>query len=75
MSDLQKFKEVIGVPYKDQAIFFLNAFWPEHQSQAEQVWKYVQKVSTPNPLACPCKYVSFSFFFAFHFFLIFFIFI
>lgn len=44
MSDLEKFKEVIAVPYKDQAIFFLNAFWPEHQSQAEQVWKYVMKV-------------------------------
>ena len=26
MSDLEKFKGVIAVPYKDQAIFFLNAF-------------------------------------------------
>jgi len=30
--------------FKNQAIFFLNAFWPECQEEkAEQVWKFVEK--------------------------------
>ncbi|KAL6050244.1 putative Actin bundling protein [Balamuthia mandrillaris] len=38
------FKAVIAKTYKDQAIFFLNAFWPElGAAEAENVWKYEHK--------------------------------
>jgi len=45
MSDelLNKFKEVTKKTYFDQAKFFLNAFWPEYQGEAETVWKYAWK--------------------------------
>jgi hypothetical protein len=29
--------------YKDQACFFLNAYWAEHEKQADQCWTYVNK--------------------------------
>jgi hypothetical protein len=44
MSDLDRFKEVIAKPYRDQAVFFLNAFWNENKGDAEQLWKYVGKM-------------------------------
>eukprot|EP00010_Vexillifera_abyssalis_P005404 CAMPEP_0201551368 /NCGR_PEP_ID=MMETSP0173_2-20130828/7553_1 /ASSEMBLY_ACC=CAM_ASM_000268 /TAXON_ID=218659 /ORGANISM="Vexillifera sp., Strain DIVA3 564/2" /LENGTH=295 /DNA_ID=CAMNT_0047961597 /DNA_START=22 /DNA_END=909 /DNA_ORIENTATION=- len=31
--------------YKEQAIWFLNGFWSEHQDQAEKMWDWVQKSS------------------------------
>eukprot|EP01087_Luapelamoeba_hula_P009793 TRINITY_DN255_c0_g1_i2.p1 TRINITY_DN255_c0_g1~~TRINITY_DN255_c0_g1_i2.p1 ORF type:complete len:230 (+),score=61.25 TRINITY_DN255_c0_g1_i2:72-761(+) len=39
------FSEVIAKTYKEQAIFFLNAFWPEFHADAERVWAYVQKMA------------------------------
>ncbi|KAL6071241.1 putative TolA family protein [Balamuthia mandrillaris] len=42
-SDLERFKEVIARRYKDQAIFFLNAFWAECRNDAEKVWQSVEK--------------------------------
>eukprot|EP00004_Rigifila_ramosa_P011302 TRINITY_DN23_c0_g1_i2.p2 TRINITY_DN23_c0_g1~~TRINITY_DN23_c0_g1_i2.p2 ORF type:complete len:239 (-),score=78.50 TRINITY_DN23_c0_g1_i2:41-718(-) len=35
---IEKFNKVTSLKYKDQAIFFLNAFWPEHSADAEKVW-------------------------------------
>jgi len=58
MADMEKieektmkaFNEVTHKPYKQQAVFFLNAFWSEHkekkkgfESMPEQVWKFWQK--------------------------------
>eukprot|EP01088_Endostelium_zonatum_P016844 TRINITY_DN4715_c0_g1_i1.p1 TRINITY_DN4715_c0_g1~~TRINITY_DN4715_c0_g1_i1.p1 ORF type:complete len:227 (-),score=59.88 TRINITY_DN4715_c0_g1_i1:52-732(-) len=40
----QDFVSVINRRYKDQATFFLNAFWPEYSKNAEEVWKNVQKM-------------------------------
>ena len=34
-----EFKDVTAKNYKDQAIFFLNAFWAECGSKAEEIWK------------------------------------
>jgi len=46
MSDtklMDQFKEVTSKPHKDQAIYFLNAFWDEHGKDAEDVWKWTTK--------------------------------
>jgi len=37
--------EIVTKKYADQAIWFLNGFWPEVQSHAEDVWKWVQLFS------------------------------
>ncbi len=42
-STASEFAAVIAKTYKEQAVFFLNAFWPEYSGEGEQVWKYVQK--------------------------------
>jgi len=34
--------EIVTKKYSDQAIWFLNGFWPEVQSHAEDVWKWVE---------------------------------
>jgi len=34
--------EIVTKKYADQAIWFLNGFWPEVQSHAEEVWKWVE---------------------------------
>jgi len=39
----QYFDEVTLRSFKDQAVFFLNAYWPEHGDDAEQIWLFVQK--------------------------------
>eukprot|EP01119_Soliformovum_irregulare_P002146 TRINITY_DN1228_c0_g1_i1.p1 TRINITY_DN1228_c0_g1~~TRINITY_DN1228_c0_g1_i1.p1 ORF type:complete len:270 (-),score=110.43 TRINITY_DN1228_c0_g1_i1:82-891(-) len=45
MADLLAgFKEVTAKKYADQAQFFLNAFWPENGKDAEDVWKYWNKI-------------------------------
>jgi hypothetical protein len=36
-------EEVTRKTYAEQAIFFLNAFWKEHGTEAEQVWTWWQK--------------------------------
>jgi DNA repair exonuclease SbcCD ATPase subunit len=42
-SDLEKLHELCGKNYKDQAIWFLNAFWNSFgQKEAEKVWDYVE---------------------------------
>jgi len=46
MSDtklIEQFKEVTSKTHKEQAIYFLNAFWAEHEKDAEDVWKWTQK--------------------------------
>jgi hypothetical protein len=42
---LQRFSEIVKLPYKDQAIWFLNGFWgnPITPKECNQVWDYVQK--------------------------------
>lgn len=37
----EQFKEVTNKTYKEQAIFFLNAYWDEHQGDAEKMWGQV----------------------------------
>eukprot|EP01099_Mayorella_cantabrigiensis_P002981 TRINITY_DN2346_c0_g1_i1.p1 TRINITY_DN2346_c0_g1~~TRINITY_DN2346_c0_g1_i1.p1 ORF type:complete len:237 (-),score=82.84 TRINITY_DN2346_c0_g1_i1:131-841(-) len=43
MSDAERFKAVTALTYENQAKFFLNAFWVENGSEAENVWTWVQK--------------------------------
>jgi len=40
---VEQFKTVTSKNHKDQAIYFLNAFWEEHGKEAEDVWKWTQK--------------------------------
>jgi len=48
--DRKRFDEVTTMKYADQAVFFLNAFWPEisaadeKEGGAEKVWGYWQKI-------------------------------
>lgn len=43
MTDEEKFNAVCEKPFKDQIIFFLNAFWPEFGDKAEEFWQIYQK--------------------------------
>lgn len=50
MSDLsdelrEQFKVVTAKTYKDQAIFFLNAYWDDHQEDGEKLWGQVLLMS------------------------------
>jgi len=45
MSDLDKLHELCQKTYKQQAIWFLNAFWDTKESEAEKLWDYVQKLN------------------------------
>jgi DNA repair ATPase RecN len=36
------FKEVTTKTYKEQAIFFLNAYWDEHNADGEKMWDQVK---------------------------------
>lgn len=38
----EQFKEVTNKTYKEQAIFFLNAYWDEHQADGEKMWGQVE---------------------------------
>lgn len=40
--DTEYFKQVVSKKWSDQAVFWLNAYWPEHGKDAEKVWGYVQ---------------------------------
>jgi len=42
--ELTQFKQVTAKTYEDQAKFFLNAFWREYREDAENIWKYAQKI-------------------------------
>jgi len=41
MSDESKLSSVASTTYREQAIWFLNAFWDKHGAQAEKIWGYV----------------------------------
>ena len=40
--DMTHFSDVGHRPYSKQAVFWLNAYWAEHSSEAEKVWEYVR---------------------------------
>uniref|UniRef100_A0A2P2I6M8 Actin bundling protein n=1 Tax=Hirondellea gigas TaxID=1518452 RepID=A0A2P2I6M8_9CRUS len=42
---LEQFKHVSAKTYRQQAIFFLNAYWKERQSDVEDIWGYVEAMS------------------------------
>jgi len=42
-SDHEKLADLCGRTYKEQAIWFLNAHWESHGSDADRIWEYVQK--------------------------------
>jgi len=44
-NDSEKLKNLCSKTYKDQAIWFLNAFWDEIGDQAELFWKWVHKLA------------------------------
>lgn len=41
----EAFKAVTKKTYKDQAIFFLNAYWDEHEGEAEKLWANVEQMA------------------------------
>jgi len=43
-SDMDRFKKVTALIYAEQGKFFLNAFWTEFGSDAENIWKYGKKI-------------------------------
>jgi len=46
-SDFEKLKELAGRTYKEQAIWFLNAFWHKlGEKEAERLWLFTQKVQS-----------------------------
>jgi len=42
-NDLEKLHALCEKTYKEQAVWFLNAFWDDHESEAERIWEYVLK--------------------------------
>lgn len=44
-ADREKLSALGQKSYKDQACWFLNAFWGKMEPQAENIWKYVHKLS------------------------------
>lgn len=40
-NDHEKLQELSKLTYKQQAVWFLNGFWDQHQNQGETLWKYV----------------------------------
>jgi len=45
-NDQEKLRELSAKPFKDQAMWFLNAFWKSFgQKEAENIWKYTQKMN------------------------------
>jgi len=42
-TDQEKLNNLCKKPYKDQAIWFLNAQWKTLSNEAENIWKYVHK--------------------------------
>jgi len=43
-TDADKLKSLSQQSYKNQAIWFLNAFWLEFEQEAEKLWQYVDKI-------------------------------
>ena len=44
-SDHDKLQALANLTYKQQAIWFLNGFWEQYESEAECLWKYVEACS------------------------------
>ena len=42
-NDYDKFQVLCAKTYKEQAVWFLNAFWDDHSKEAENIWQYVLK--------------------------------
>jgi hypothetical protein len=41
-NDLEKLGHLCSLTYKQQAVWFLNAFWDTYQAEAPKLWKHVQ---------------------------------
>ncbi|ELR19658.1 TolAlike protein [Acanthamoeba castellanii str. Neff] len=41
-NDSEKLNQLCGRTYKEQVVWFLNAFWDQFQADAEKLWKHVQ---------------------------------
>jgi hypothetical protein len=41
-NDLERLADLCNRTYKEQAVWFLNAFWDQFQAEAEKLWKHVQ---------------------------------
>jgi len=39
-TEVEKLADLATKTYKAQAIWFLNAFWPQHGGEAEKIWSY-----------------------------------
>jgi myosin heavy subunit len=44
-ADREKLHQICDLSYKGQAVWWLNAFWAEHQGEAEKLWAYVEKAN------------------------------
>jgi len=44
-NDNQKLESLTTKTHKEQAVWFLNAFWDKYESEAENVWKIVKKTA------------------------------
>jgi len=44
-TDSEKLAHLCSLNYKQQAVWFLNAFWDQYEGEAEKVWKSVQLFS------------------------------
>lgn len=38
---MDKLHQLCGLNHKQQAVWFLNAFWDQYQGEAEKLWKHV----------------------------------
>jgi len=45
-NDEQKLAELCTRSFKDQGVWFLNAFWEEHQQDKDKVWAYTHKMDS-----------------------------
>jgi len=45
-NDFEKLKSLCAKPYKEQAVWFLNAFWDTFaEKESEKLWKFVEKIT------------------------------
>jgi len=42
-NEQEKFKELCSFTHQEQVIWFLNAFWNEHQDKAEKLWTWTRE--------------------------------
>eukprot|EP00011_Vannellida_sp_DIVA3-517-6-12_P009319 CAMPEP_0114631298 /NCGR_PEP_ID=MMETSP0168-20121206/14337_1 /TAXON_ID=95228 ORGANISM="Vannella sp., Strain DIVA3 517/6/12" /NCGR_SAMPLE_ID=MMETSP0168 /ASSEMBLY_ACC=CAM_ASM_000044 /LENGTH=378 /DNA_ID=CAMNT_0001842853 /DNA_START=24 /DNA_END=1160 /DNA_ORIENTATION=+ len=42
-NDSEKLEALCQKTYKEQAVWFLNAFWDDHESDGERLWQYAEK--------------------------------